>query len=1039
MNRRHTSLTWGGVALAIVLLALARPAQAATISWIGATNTTWSVGTNWDSGLAPGAGDDVVIDGFQPNSSVVLDITPSTLNNLSLLNGATLTTGGNSLDFAGNVTLALGCDLTVSAGGSLSVSGTPGWGGGNGTLTAAAGSTLALTGGAAQTLPAGTYDMLQISNASGVLPGGDVSAGIMILAAGASFDTNNFALTLSGDIIDSGGSVIILRVPTASPSPPPNDNYAISANDISLSGTLTLSGAGRLALVNCTISPAGTLIAHQGTLAANDANLEVTGNWTNDGTYTAGTDGNVVFTGPGASTIGGSALSIFAHLQLSKSVPQTVTSTGSIEVTADFSIGALTTFSQAPGNLFSTSGGGPVTLSAPSGTHTFADFQANATTTNTSAAVTTWNITDSFNVIPGCTLNLCSGCTVVIQSAVTSATVGGSLSLGGGTLDFQSTAVPLDVSGAGALLDFGGVGSALDLAPSSVLLVGGGAELTHSAGSGILTLGNGASLSIQGTLSTAAGSPVFTSTLPGSDMFSAGLSGGSSILDLNGGTFDGLDSSGLVISDLTTVTALDNVSFQNAPAGGRFICISRNDNSATTLTWNNLTFDASFLPGGFNIEATNIGSALTTINVASFAGAGSGESFDSELTPLTVLVTWGAFTPMQPDIDEVIPDFSSTSGGAFITIEGNNFQSGDLVTIGGSPASSVTVVSSTEITCVAPSGSAGATSLVVQDPGSMTTSRPFYYADGVTYTNSISAGSAAVDYRMLSIPGFLAFEDVTPTLESSLGEYDVTQWRAFFYEPSFGGYVELDPDSVLGASDSAAGRAIWILSRAGGTASFFNGSTAPSIAVHVAIEPGWNQIGNPYSSAVAWTAVEVHDVDPNTGQFTGSPAPATSSPFIDNTLFLWNGSDYVSSATVEPGEGYWVFNSAGHDVSLEFQNPGGAFKPSVGPVLSTLGAPGLAPPPPPGVSFASGSTSSSSSSSSGSDGTLTSGGGGGSGSSSTGGGGGGGGGCWVDTASGSRGTVHRWLVSSLLILMVVLLGSRARVSALASGFRVPAL
>jgi len=66
-----------------------------------------------------------------------------------------------------------------------------------------------------------------------------------------------------------------------------------------------------------------------------------------------------------------------------------------------------------------------------------------------------------------------------------------------------------------------------------------------------------------------------------------------------------------------------------------------------------------------------------------------------------------------PTVATILPVTGTTGGGTPVTIAGTNFLTGATVAIGGSPCTSVSVTSATEITCLTPAHSAGATDVVV--------------------------------------------------------------------------------------------------------------------------------------------------------------------------------------------------------------------------------------------------------------------------------------------------------------------------------------
>ena len=83
----------------------------------------------------------------------------------------------------------------------------------------------------------------------------------------------------------------------------------------------------------------------------------------------------------------------------------------------------------------------------------------------------------------------------------------------------------------------------------------------------------------------------------------------------------------------------------------------------------------------------------------------------------------------QPAIVSVSPAIGSMSGGTLLTINGVNFTAPATVLIGGRPATNVVVASATQITCVAPAGSAyGSTNVVLLlAGGSATNANAFAY------------------------------------------------------------------------------------------------------------------------------------------------------------------------------------------------------------------------------------------------------------------------------------------------------------------------
>ncbi|MBI3098395.1 MAG: IPT/TIG domain-containing protein [Planctomycetes bacterium] len=928
----------------------------------------------------------------------------SSVSALDILSSGSFTTQANMIG-ADDVLLDPAAMLTISAGGQISVSGTAGWGSGFGSLVMDAGSGLGMNGSSPQSLPGGTYDNISIANPAGVAIADDVFATNLNLDSSGLLDTNFFAISLTGCIqvpaADSG--TLLARVPSISP-PPPSDSPAVSAVDFLLDSgsTLTLDGDGRVALQQCTIAAGALVQASQGSPGVEDGFLDVSGNWTNGGgSYDPGAEGVVVMGGSSPAVISG-APTTFGDLELGKSPTASVDLQTDATITVRLGINAATIFNASAGTLTAMGPGAtPVELEdTTGGSITFQGLTIAGNTLLLGTGATQWHVASSLTVVGSAVFDLDAGNTLILDGTLGSVSVAGTVLINGSLID-HSAGVSFDVV-PGGTLDLG-TGS-IQLNGSKVLSIIGG---TLEASNGFVTVNNpaaGVDVTAGGFLNAAPGTtPVFQSGFPGSIPLNFTVTGAGTCLDLQAGTFDGLGMPGLYIDEFVTINSLSGVTFLNSTAGGRHITIYRNESSAVTLTWSGLVMDDSFGPGsGYNIEAFNLGAGLVTIDASGASGAGAGEADDLE-SSASIQIIWAPLGS-GPVIGHLFPDFGLTGGGDTVEIEGANFDSGATVTIGGSPASA-TFLSPSLLSCVTPGGSAGATSLVVTNTDFQTDATVFFYSTPVSHADSVSGGISVSDYQMLSIPGFITTGDALAALESAFGAYDPSQWRAFHFLTETGSYLELTPTALEHEDDSFTGASVWLLSRSGGTLSFNTLSTAAAADVEVVYHPGWNQIGNPYSATVSWGAVHVQDLDPATGDPVGAPAPATSSALISNTLYFWNGSSYVSSSSLEPGAGYWIFVQAGHDILFIYDNPGGATKPLLGPLPGPLAAGAPVPPPPPGAGIVSASGGGGSIGVSGGSpeaGVSSSGAAGGGSGSSGGGGGGGGGGCWVESLGTAR-------------------------------------
>lgn len=96
-----------------------------------------------------------------------------------------------------------------------------------------------------------------------------------------------------------------------------------------------------------------------------------------------------------------------------------------------------------------------------------------------------------------------------------------------------------------------------------------------------------------------------------------------------------------------------------------------------------------------------------------------------------------------PGATVISPDTGSASGGTGVTISGKNLQAGATVTFGGAAATSVNVVSSSQMTAVTPPHSTGSVDVVVTNPNgkSATISAGFGYGGAAPTASAISPNS----------------------------------------------------------------------------------------------------------------------------------------------------------------------------------------------------------------------------------------------------------------------------------------------------------
>ncbi len=165
-----------------------------------------------------------------------------------------------------------------------------------------------------------------------------------------------------------------------------------------------------------------------------------------------------------------------------------------------------------------------------------------------------------------------------------------------------------------------------------------------------------------------------------------------------------------------------------------------------------LTPSTGFITGGDSILLTGRGFGLTGTPTVTFGGvaatnvirlsettvyatnpAGTVGAKDVVLTPYqgTPITKAGGFTYKGPSVLKITPANGTVDGGTAVTIEGDGFglTGTPTVTFGGKTATSIVRLSSTQITAVTPSGSAGASTVVITPAGgsAITNSSLFTY------------------------------------------------------------------------------------------------------------------------------------------------------------------------------------------------------------------------------------------------------------------------------------------------------------------------
>ena len=199
-----------------------------------------------------------------------------------------------------------------------------------------------------------------------------------------------------------------------------------------------------------------------------------------------------------------------------------------------------------------------------------------------------------------------------------------------------------------------------------------------------------------------------------------------------------------------------------------------NSGSATTTSVNELIVGAGNptsvfrSPGsGFTSRVINAFGGISEDKVVSSTGSYNATAALSSGTWVMQMATFRASGPSgqgsgnpAPTVSAISPNTGTANGGTAVTVTGTGFLSGATVTIGGTAATGVTVVSSTSITAKTPAHAAGAADVAVKNTDNQTGA----LSGGYTYTSSTGGGGSGA-------PAGATFYD-----DFSKGSLDTSKW-----------------------------------------------------------------------------------------------------------------------------------------------------------------------------------------------------------------------------------------------------------------------
>jgi hypothetical protein len=204
--------------------------------------------------------------------------------------------------------------------------------------------------------------------------------------------------------------------------------------------------------------------------------------------------------------------------------------------------------------------------------------------------------------------------------------------------------------------------------------------------------------------------------------------------------------------------------------------------TAVTLTGSGFTQATQVTFGGTTAVVLTVNPAGTVLTAAT-------PSHAAAPVDVTVTVSGGsatkddAFTYVAaPTITGASPDHGPTAGGQTVTLSGSGFRSGMQVSIGGTPATGVNVVSPTQATVVTPSHAAGAVDVSVSTlGGSATLDDGYSYVvaptlTSVSPTSGPTTGGTSVTLTGTGLTGTTAvtFDGVAATSVVVVSDTEVT-------------------------------------------------------------------------------------------------------------------------------------------------------------------------------------------------------------------------------------------------------------------------
>jgi IPT/TIG domain len=176
--------------------------------------------------------------------------------------------------------------------------------------------------------------------------------------------------------------------------------------------------------------------------------------------------------------------------------------------------------------------------------------------------------------------------------------------------------------------------------------------------------------------------------------------------------------------------------------------------------------------------------------------------------------------------------------------------------------------------------------------------KQFSELDSTNFVPGLAFGGDIVDYNIISIPYQLTSNGLTSVFKDifNVYGYDSTKWRVYHYNND-GLQTPKYVEYLRGLTEINPGKGYWIIIRNKQDIFIDKGTTVDldNGPFEITLQPGWNQIGNPYDFEIMWSDVLSYNGNPAGIESlktykSGAFVVANSLPRFTGGFIRYNGS-----------------------------------------------------------------------------------------------------------------------------------------------------